>query len=108
MTARQAGAPAAVIEPAGDGLAVRGDLTFSTVGRLWQDGARQLREAGWPVLQLDGVQHTDSAGLALLVEWARMAADDQARLQLRGVPDQLRAMAMASHVQELIGLSERE
>jgi phospholipid transport system transporter-binding protein len=53
-------------------------------------------------LDLSGVTSTDSAGLALLVEWTGWARREKRKLTLSHVPKQALALAKISEVDELL------
>ena len=90
-------APAARLEPTGQGQwRVRGDLDFHTVGALLRAGLESFAAPGDIEVDLSAVERTDSAGLALLLEWARAARVGGGALRLRAVPSQLRAIAAVS------------
>lgn len=102
-------APQSAVRPRlerADGVVrVSGDLTFATVTALWRD-SQPLLGAGGARLQIDlaGVGHADSAGLALLVEWLRNARTAGVELVFQAVPAQLLAIASASGVDRLLPL----
>ncbi len=75
---------------------VTGPLTFGTVPAL-----QTMSVAN--VVDLSGVTHADSAGLALLIEWRREAQANGAQLAYVNVPAQLLALAHACYVAELLG-----
>ena len=50
-------------------LCVSGDLVFGTVNLLLNRGIGLLDRGGPHVIDLSDVEHCDSAGLALLLEW---------------------------------------
>ncbi len=78
-------------------LSVHGELNFSTVPALLERGAALLAGGEGPVrLDLGGVTRADSAGLALLIEWLRIARRRRADLEIRNMPEQLRAIARVS------------
>jgi phospholipid transport system transporter-binding protein len=81
---------------------VLGAMTFDSVTDLW----RQSRDmfSGETVLQIDLAQvtHTDSAGLALLVEWMREASRQNARVELLHLPAQMLALADAANLEEAL------
>jgi phospholipid transport system transporter-binding protein len=64
-------------------------LTFAEVER-WFARADTLAADG--SVDLSGVRHVDSAGVALLLELARRARARGARLQLLAPPEQLRGL----------------
>jgi ABC-type transporter Mla MlaB component len=54
---------------------VEGDLTFSTVSLL-QLPEQLLTSKTQPKIALNKVQHIDSAGLALLIDWTRQTLNN--------------------------------
>ncbi|MBK8161838.1 MAG: STAS domain-containing protein [Gammaproteobacteria bacterium] len=75
-------------------LSVSGELSFATVPALLERGAALLAAGGGRIrLDLGGVTRADSAGLALLVEWLRLARSRRASLEIMNMPEQLRAIA---------------
>ena len=83
-------------------FAITGAMTFDSVTALWRESdALFARE---PALQVDlrEVTHTDSAGLALLVEWLRGASRRGGRMELLNLPDQAAALADAANVKSLL------
>ncbi len=94
------------IEPAGDrAVRVSGDLTFATVPAV-VNALRPGMRQGPGVMQVDlaGVGHSDSAGLALLVEWVRQARRHETRLSFRNVPAQMLAIARVTSLQDILHL----
>jgi len=83
---------------------VNGALTVDTVTLLASQTSRVLgaQSDGQVEVDLGGVTHADSAGLALLVSWLAHAQAAQVRLAFRGVPDRLRAIARISEVEGLL------
>jgi ABC-type transporter Mla MlaB component len=80
------------------------DLTFTTVLALWQWGNKFLvASAGQPralkTCDLQAVVNVDSSGLALLIEWQRLAAR---HLQFINIPLSLQLMADIAGVSELL------
>jgi phospholipid transport system transporter-binding protein len=54
-------------------------------------------------VDLGGVGESDSAGLALLIEWLRMAKQSGKEIHFANVPEQIEALARISEVEDLIG-----
>ncbi len=93
--------------PQGNGRwQLRGQLDMDNVGRLLQASRPLLFADGAAELELDlaAVEHTDSAGLALLVEWLRAARHNDRRIRFRGMPAQMRAMAEVSGLDRILPL----
>lgn len=87
-------------------LALQGDLGFSNVAELAGGIAPFLAlcDPQHPVLNVDliGVEHSDSAGVAMLVEMLRLSQHDGYRLQLHNVPEQMRAIIRVSALDEVL------
>ncbi|TCK17566.1 phospholipid transport system transporter-binding protein [Thiogranum longum] len=93
------------IQPGRDGrLEVHGELSFDSVPGLWRD-CRETCVAGDDVdIDLGQVQRSDSAGLALLIEWLREAQRSGARLRFFNIPPQMLEMARASGLDRILPL----
>jgi phospholipid transport system transporter-binding protein len=55
-------------------------------------------------VDLSGITHSDSAGLALLVEWLRRARSHSVRLVFLNLPKQLREIARISALLPILSL----
>lgn len=94
------------IEAAGAAqLQVAGELTFATVTAL-HGRAKALfaQQNGDFAIDLAGVSRADSAGVALLIEWLRWGRQHGVTLQFRHVPEQLRTIASASNLEQILPL----
>ncbi len=80
---------------------VQGAMTFETVRVLLQQSKTLF--GGQPEVEVDlsGVSRADSAGLALLLEWMAEAAQRDASLVLKGMPDSLLAVAKLCQIESL-------
>ncbi|HEC20060.1 MAG TPA: STAS domain-containing protein [Gammaproteobacteria bacterium] len=86
-------------------LRVSGELSMATVPGL-VDQAQWDRLSGDPIeVDLQGVNRADSAGVALLIEWQRAAAQRQQRLRFENIPAQMRSIAHLSGVDELLSIN---
>lgn len=93
------------IEAGSGKAALSGKVDFSTVPALSRqplaaDGDRPL------TVDLVGVEHIDSAGLALLVHWAARAQARGGSVRFVNLPAQLEAMARLCDLEEMFGLQE--
>lgn len=87
---------------AGDRLTVSGNLCFATVTSLFTR-SRLMLEAQLPkVIDLSGIGDADSAGLALLLEWASWAKQRKSPLEFVGMPSQLLRLARLSDADKLL------
>jgi phospholipid transport system transporter-binding protein len=85
---------------------VEGELNMVTVPALLQAMDSQFPTTGNEAhIDLAGVTRSDSAGLALLVEWLRLAKTRNTRLQFHNLPSQLRDIARVSDLLPLLPLA---
>jgi len=92
-------------EDAGKGrFRLSGVLGFDTVAEALAEGQALFGEHKRIELDLAGVETTDSAGLALLVEWAGWARREKRKLSFKNVPKQALALARISEVDKILPL----
>jgi len=75
-----------------------GKLTFATVAALFQEYQAKVAANPLTILDLSQVTHTDSAGLALLIELRRQ----HPTVLFRHLPAQMTTLAMVSGVQNIL------
>ena len=93
------------IESRGTGeVAVSGPLEFATVTALLAPLETLLPEGGRLRVDLAAVTHADSAGLALLVHWQRLARRRGLELDFHNAPAQLMDMARLSRLDRILSL----
>lgn len=84
---------------------VEGELNLMTVPSLLQAMRDQFPANGSEAhIDLAGVTRSDSAGLALLVEWLRLARARDVRVQFHNLPPQLQEIARISDLMPLLPL----
>lgn len=86
-------------------VAVSGDLDRGSVPKAWADRKHWVPTDTDVVLDLSGVAHADSAGLALLIRLRSELQVKKQTLSLRHVNKQLQQFAEVSGVQELLSIS---
>ncbi|MEJ2514713.1 MAG: STAS domain-containing protein [Gammaproteobacteria bacterium] len=92
----------------GDGhFAVRGDLTFRTAGIALAESKELFADHSILEIDLSEVKRTDSAGLALLLEWVNWAKNYVREIRFRNVPDEIFSIAQISEVDDLLSKGER-
>jgi len=93
-----------ILETAPGKFAVRGDLTFATARRAREQGlqAFSAREGDMEV-DCTGIGASDSAGLAVLLDWLAFAHRNGKTMRFTGVPPEIRAVARISEVEDLLG-----
>ena len=87
---------------AGGSFLLSGALTFETVPSVWRTSATVLSAGGDITFDLQGVSHTDSAGLALLIEWLRTARRMGKRMTFKNIPPQMLAIATVSGLEHIL------
>ena len=93
------------LEGVGDGhFRVTGVLDAVTAPKLLRESDARFTSAPGATVHVDlsGVKESDSAGLALLLEWLRIARRRQQTMQFANVPNQIAALARISEVEALI------
>ncbi len=87
------------------GFRLSGALSFATVPEVLASSMNLLRRSGASVyIDLQAVERSDSAGLALLVEWLRVARRLNKTITFRNIPPQMRAIAQVSGLEEILPL----
>lgn len=81
---------------------LQGELTFSTVPKLFADSEPLLAAGSHVQVDLAEVVRADSAGLALLAEWVRLAAHGKRAIDYMNTPTQVRALAHVSGLDKIL------
>ena len=106
---RKNGTGRARLESLGDGrFRVSGVLDASTAREMLEESEARFEQFAGLDIDLGGVGESDSAGLALLIEWLRLARQWQKEIRFENVPAQIEALARISEVEDLIGGSEKK
>lgn len=91
------------LTPCGEGrYCLEGPLDFTTVTALAKSGAALLKREAILDIDLAGVSASNSAGLALLLEWLDIAQSRGARVTYHNPPDSLARIAAVSNLDWLI------
>ncbi|CAN5318768.1 hypothetical protein BH24PSE2_BH24PSE2_00620 [soil metagenome] len=91
----------------GGGFAIHGDLTFETVTEALEMSRELFEDHSRIEIDLSGVTESDSAGLALLLEWINWAKHYVREVRFHDIPRPLRAIAEISEVEDLLRVGER-
>jgi phospholipid transport system transporter-binding protein len=75
---------------------IDGDLTFATIDKHTLKSFAFLTTAKEVIIDLSRVPCTDSAGLALMIEWIRYARRFRTQLMFKNIPEQLLNLAKLS------------
>jgi phospholipid transport system transporter-binding protein len=85
-----------IIDQGSGHFIVEGDLTFSTINKDTLKSFDFLKAAKEITLDLSHVSSTDSAGLALMIEWIKYTRSKRIRLDFKNIPEQLLNLAKLS------------
>ena len=96
------------LEDRGDGrFALSGELSFDTAERILSESEEPFEEHTQLEIDLSGVTLTDSAGLALLLEWVTWANHTVREIRFTSLPDRIIAIARTTEVERLLSRGER-
>lgn len=90
-------------ESRGDGdYVLQSDLTFATVSEILAESLPLFADQTSVSIDLEQVGESDSAGLALLIEWVSWAKQNDCDIRFQNIPRQLKTIAEISEVSGLI------
>ncbi len=91
------------LEDLGDGrFAVRSDLTFEFATSLLSQSKQQFSGHARIYVDMSRVGQSDSAGLALLLEWVSWARHYKREIVYENIPAQLLSIAEISEVTDIL------
>jgi len=96
--------PAGLEATGGGCFRVTGELSADTVPDLYHRSAELFDGDGQVELDLSGVQRSDSAGVALLVEWMVQAHHRQREIRYLNMPAQMLSIARVSSLDHILPL----
>ena len=95
-------------EDLGEGrFVLHGVLGFGTVGRVLEESKKLFEEHSVIEVDFGGITRSDSAGLALLIEWVNWAKHYVREISFRNVPQQVRSIAEISEVEWMLTAGSR-
>ena len=96
------------LEELGEGrFAVSGDMTFETAEKILRLSEAAFEDHTQLEIDLAGVTASDSAGLALMLEWVTWANHSVREIRFANVPERLLAIAKTTEVDHLLNRGER-
>jgi phospholipid transport system transporter-binding protein len=96
------------LEDLGEGrFAVGGDMTFDTAEKILKISEGPFEDHTQLEIDLSGVTESDSAGLALLLEWVTWANHSVREIRFVNIPERLHAIAKTTEVEQLLTRGER-
>ena len=96
------------IEELGDGhFALSGEMTFDTAEKILKASEAPFEAHTQLEIDLSEVTLSDSAGLALLLEWVTWANHSVREIRFTGMPEKILAIARTTEVEGLLTRGER-
>lgn len=97
-----------MLEDRGEGrFSLSGEMSFDTAERILKQSEDPFEEHTQLQIDLSGVTESDSAGLALLLEWVTWANHTVREIRFTGMPDRVLAIARTTEVERLLARGER-
>lgn len=84
-----------------------GEMAFRTAGKILRVSEELFEDHTRIEVDLSGVTKSDSAGLALLLEWITWANHTVREIRFVGMPDKIDAIAKTTEVDHLLKRGER-
>ena len=81
---------------------LRGDMSFQTAEQILRASEKLFANCTKIEVDMSGVEKTDSAGLALLLEWMGRAAHAEAEICFTGIPTKVLAIAETAELSDLL------
>jgi len=88
-------------------FALEGEMTFGTAAAILRESIEHFADHTLLEVDLGGVTKTDSAGLALLLEWITWANHTVREIRFTNMPDKVTAIARVTEVEDLLTRGER-
>jgi len=93
----------ATIKQQQDAIVVSGDLNFASVVALWNESLPLLAQQQRALhFDFSAVSSSNSAGLALMLEWFKYARQKNKSIRFQHVPQQLLSIMAVSGVRSLL------
>lgn len=83
---------------------VSGNLTFFNVMSVYEKSLLHLKETSFLHFDFSKLQSSDSAGLALIIEWMKLANESHKDIQFSHLPQNILTIAKAAGLHHLIAL----
>lgn len=87
-------------------IIICGDLTFTGIDKKTVSALPPAKTGSRITVDLGQVTAVDSAGLALLIEWLKLARNRQFQLLFKDIPEQLLELARANGFADLLRQSQ--
>jgi phospholipid transport system transporter-binding protein len=91
----------------GGRFTLSGRMAFDTAGQILRESEAPFAEHTRIEIDLASVDETDSAGLALLLEWITWANHTVREIRFTAMPEKIKAIAKTTEVEHLLKRGER-
>ena len=88
-------------------FALDGEMTFATADRILRSSEEPFEQYTRIEVDFSGVTKSDSAGLALLLEWITWANHTVREIRFTSIPERIVAIAKTTEVDHLLNRGER-
>ena len=85
-----------------DEFVLSGDLDFQNVLSVFEKGLKQFNSQRELVFNFAGLKTSNSAAIALMVEWLKRAKQQNKSIQFRNVSPQLQSIAKVAGLEKII------
>lgn len=96
-----------LVDEGGGKFSLNGRMTFDTADQILRESEDLFEDHTRIEVSLAGVTASDSAGLALLLEWITWANHTVREITFTNVPDRINAIAKVTEVDSLLTKGER-
>ncbi|MGI9199596.1 MAG: STAS domain-containing protein [Woeseiaceae bacterium] len=79
-----------------------GDVSFKTAEAILRESEKCFAPHDAIEVDLSAIQNTDSAGLALLLEWVSQAARQGREIRFAQIPEKIQAIAVTAEIDDLL------
>jgi len=91
------------VQRTGDKIVIAGRLDFSTATNALASVSEQIQASTSDhIIDMAGVTHSNSAGLAVMIEWLAIAHRANQQITFENIPDSLRQISTVCQVDSLI------
>jgi phospholipid transport system transporter-binding protein len=94
-----------MIEYKKDFFVISGELNFTTAVKLWNESLALMAKASQLNFDFTAVTNSNSAGIALLLEWVKYAKQHQKSIRFNNIPKQLNSIIAVSGISKVLGLA---
>jgi len=88
------------VERVDDTISISGRLDFATATQALEAVSKHFSDK--QVIDMSGITHSNSAGLAVMIEWLAIAKRGDQQLTFQNIPDSLHQISTVCQVDSLI------